>query len=324
MTINSRAYAFILQEKNEVWQLLVFKIKGASETNPYHVPGGGIDAGETPLEGVLREIEEESGLIGLEPKNYIGQWIRVEHEIVFQRHYFLFHVPNTLPDRWDHVVTGDGQDAGIVYQYKWILPHEALRLHLLYHAFLNARHLPDFFADHFFLGLNDRMLYLMPYSDRWPYIFAAEADILKQGIGEEHIDCIEHIGSTAVWGMAAKPIIDIAIGVHSTLIVPQIIEPLRLRGYEYKGPNGVPGRHYFKKQNGTVTTFHIHLYHKDSRNLKLHIKFRDELRHSPKLADNYLFTKLQLWVQNLKDGRKSYTEGKVPFFNKFIRSLDKF
>ena len=322
MAINSRAYAFILQEKDGAWQLLVFRAKGESNKNPYHIPGGGIDPGETPLQGVIREIEEESGLIGLYPENYIGQWIREEHEMIFQRHYFVFKAPKSLPENWNHVVTGDGADAGIIYQYKWILPHEALRLHTIYHPYLNAKHLPDFFPHQLFLGINDQMLYLTPYSERWTPIFEAEADIIKKSIGEGNISIIEHIGSTSIWDMIAKPIIDIGVGVHDIKVIPKIITPLQQWGYEYKGPNGIPGRHYFKKHNDKLTFFHLHLFHKDSRNLKLHIRFRDQLNRDFKLADNYQFTKLQLWAKNLNNGRKEYQAGKGPFFKKLVQEIE--
>lgn len=323
MAVNSRAYAFIIQEKNGVWQLLVFQKKGASQTSPYHIPGGGVDPGETPSEGVIREIEEESGLVGLVPTQYIGQWIREEHDTILQRHFFLFYAPNSLPDHWEHMVTGTGDDAGIIYRYKWILPNEALRLHLIYHPYLNAKHLPLFFPDPIFLGLNDQMLYLVPYSNRWPFIFSAEADILLQTIGQKNIASIEHIGSTSVWDMPAKPIIDIAIGLHDNQVIPEIISPLKQLGYQYKGPNGIPGRHYFKKKNEKLTFFHLHIFHKNSRNLKLHIQSRDALNRSFQLANDYKFLKLQLWVQNLEGrNRARYQAGKIPFFKKLTKRFN--
>ncbi len=296
--------------------MLAFKLKGAGEKNPFHIPGGGIDNNETPLEAVVREIEEESGLAGLEPTRYIGKWIREEPKQLAQRHYFLFEVPSTLPEQWDHIVTGSGEDAGVMYQFRWLLPHQALRLHRIYHAYLNAKHLPKFFPDNFFLGLNDETIYLTPYSERWPYIFAAEADILKQVLGNENVALIEHIGSTAIWDMPAKPIIDIAVGVNDVTIVDRVIAPMEQIGYTFKGPHGIPGRHYFTKSNANQTLFHLHLFHKESRNLYRHIKVRNALNRSSRLADTYAFIKLQLWAQNLND-RKNYQAGKVDFFRKF-------
>ncbi len=317
MAANQRAYAFILCNRENGHRLLAFRQKGIAPAKAFHLPGGGVERAETPTDGVIREIEEESGLVGLVPEKYIGQAVEQGRTQVIQRHFFLFRAPESLPESWDHKVTGTGEDAGITYRYSWLPTTKLLRIHKVYHAFLNSRHLPDLFPKDIHLGLKREDLYLLPYSPKWPPIFEAERDIIKVGIGKWVTD-IQHVGSTAIPDFAAKPIIDIAIALKDRFETGVLVDPLYRLGYVHKGPNGVPGRQYFTKKLDGRTAFHLHMYHHSSIFYKRHLIFRDALRKDDALAVEYHNLKLKLWKE-FPSERAFYTAGKNPFFQEFFK-----
>src|SRR5260370_17787049 len=92
------------------------------------------------------------------------------------------------------------------------------------------------------------------YSPAWPAMFEEErARILD--VAGDHIDDIQHVGSTSVAGLGAKPIIDIMIGLRDLSHVEQFVQPLRQLGYGYLGEHGIPERHFFRKpDNGSWVT----------------------------------------------------------------------
>ncbi len=108
----------------------------------------------------------------------------------------------------------------------------------------------------------------------------------------DHILDIQHIGSTSIPGMIAKPIIDIGMAIASFTEGFVLVEPVQKLGYEYKGENGIPQRHYFVK--GDPTTHHLHILELDSKEWKRLIAFRDSLRKNGDLVDKYAQIKASL------------------------------
>lgn len=91
----------------------------------------------------------------------------------------------------------------------------------------------------------------------WAEEFAREReDILR--VLARHATVVEHVGSTAVPGMPAKPILDILVGVPNFEKARVCVGPMESLGYEYRGENGIPGRHYFVK--GKPRTHHVHMH----------------------------------------------------------------
>ena len=168
------------------------------------------------------------------------------------------------------------------------------------------------------LGLEKGVVRLAPYSPEWAKLFDEEKQLLIALIGDYVID-IQHIGSTSIPDMIAKPIIDIGIAIKDFEEGKRCIKLIESLGYEYKGENGIPGRHYFVK--GNPTTHHLHIVEIDSEEWKKNITFRDALRKNENLAKDYTELKLNL-AEKFKYDRVAYTDGKTDFVN-YILSLAK-
>lgn len=148
------------------------------------------------------------------------------------------------------------------------------------------------------------------YDPAWPELFARERPVLETALGN-CVEMIEHVGSTAVPGLAAKPVIDVLVGVGDISSVDQCADAMRAAGYEALGENGLPGRRYFRKRNAAgERQFHVHAYACDSDAFHRHLVFRDYLRAHPERATEYGAFKRRLAGQNLPD-RASYVSGKA-------------
>lgn len=161
------------------------------------------------------------------------------------------------------------------------------------------------------IGLEKGIVRLAQYSPEWKTLYEKEERLLKDLIGKCIID-IQHIGSTSIPNMIAKPIIDIGIAIADFEEGKRCIEPIESLGYEYKGENGIPKRHYFVK--GDPTTHHLHIVEIDSAEWKKNITFRDALRKNENLAKEYAELKLSL-AEKFKYDRVAYTDGKTDFVN---------
>jgi len=169
------------------------------------------------------------------------------------------------------------------------------------------------------LGLEKGVVRLVTYSQEWAKLFDEEKQLLTALIGEYVID-IQHIGSTSIPGMIAKPILDIGIAIADFEEGKRCIEPIESLGYEYKGENGIPRRHYFVK--GDPTTHHLHIVEIDSEEWKKNITFRDALRKNENLAKEYAELKLNL-AEKFKYDRVAYTDGKTDFVNYVLKLAGK-
>ncbi len=154
-----------------------------------------------------------------------------------------------------------------------------------------------------------REVIVVDYNPAWPRRYEEERARIVAALGDLALT-IEHVGSTAVPGLAAKPVIDIMIGVRELADGQACIGPLRSLGYEYRGDGGIPDRHYFRK--GAPRSHHLHLVEHESEFWERHILFRDRLREDPELAREYGALKKELAVQ-YRTERLAYTEAKSPF-----------
>lgn len=149
------------------------------------------------------------------------------------------------------------------------------------------------------------------YSLTWNEKYLVEAKLIKQILKGNCVE-IHHIGSTAVSGLAAKPIIDIMVAVKSLVNVDNAAYEFEKIGYEYLGEFGITGRRYLRK-GGHERTHQIHIFSEtDRKNLERHIAFRDYMRAHTNDRDKYAELKKELALKFPYD-IDGYCEGKEAF-----------
>jgi GrpB-like predicted nucleotidyltransferase (UPF0157 family) len=164
------------------------------------------------------------------------------------------------------------------------------------------------------LGLESGVVRLSPYQPTWQRLFEEEKEQLQQAVGRYVLD-IQHVGSTSIPGLAAKPILDIAVAVHNFEAATVCIGPIERLGYAYRGEFGIPRRHYFTK--GEPRTHHLHMNEIDSVDYENQILFRDYLIGHPDVAQAYAELKLDL-ARRFAAGRDAYLAGKAPFIEHIL------
>jgi len=161
---------------------------------------------------------------------------------------------------------------------------------------------------------------IVEHDPNWHKLFESEATIIKRVLDPNLITRIEHFGSTAVLGLAAKPIIDILIGVNSLQRVKKVaIAPLESLGYAYWSDNPDPTRIFLVKglPPNSPRTHHIHMVEPDSI-LWSRLLFRDYLRTYPEEVTRYARLKRQL-AQKFKSDREAYTQGKTEYIQSVMK-----
>jgi len=153
------------------------------------------------------------------------------------------------------------------------------------------------------------------YDPRWPALFCELRDALPAGL-RMCVRSIEHVGSTAVPGLAAKPIIDIDVVVADEADVAEAIAMLAAAGYPHKGDAGVPGREAFD-QPPHLPEHHLYLCVEGAGPLVAHLRLRDHLRANPGTAREYAALKRELTAA-YGDDREGYTEAKTAFIERVL------
>lgn len=169
---------------------------------------------------------------------------------------------------------------------------------------------PDF-------GLNPGELRLDSVGPEWALRFLAERDRISAALGPAALD-IQHVGSTAIPGILAKPILDIAVAIQAFESGHTLVPLLVAIGYQYRGENGIPRRHYFVR--GTPKrTHHLHVFEQHSLAWEQHLRFRDRLLESPAAAARYSELKLAI-VADSDGNRDLYQNLKSSFIAATQRS----
>jgi GrpB-like predicted nucleotidyltransferase (UPF0157 family) len=163
----------------------------------------------------------------------------------------------------------------------------------------------------------EKTVVIEEYTPDWVLQFQEEQRLLKGIIGDKAI-AIEHIGSTSVEGLGAKPILDIMIGVYHLQEVDEFIEPLERVGYEYVFHKEFPNRRFFRKGQWRAGTHHLHFYKYESEEWTNNILFRNFLRANPEERKKYQQLKKELAVKYHFD-RVAYTKAKEPFIQNVIK-----
>ena len=157
---------------------------------------------------------------------------------------------------------------------------------------------------------------IVEYNTSWPAQFLAERVVLQTALAPWLFGEIEHIGSTSVIGLAAKPVIDIMAPAASLEGSRDAIAAAELAGYcfySYKPEE----MHWFCKPSPEVRTHHLHLVPLGSRRWHEQIAFREALRQNPTLAQEYAVLKRRL-AQDFAYDREAYTDAKAPFIQNVI------
>lgn len=153
------------------------------------------------------------------------------------------------------------------------------------------------------------------YDPRWPGTFAALRDQIAGAVGPL-AQRIEHVGSTAVPGLPAKPIIDLDVVIASHADLPEVITRLAAVGYRHEGDLGITGREAFASPAGTPA-HHLYVCAADSRELARHLAFRDYLRTHPGQSRAYAELKRSLAAQFRSD-RDAYSRSKTAFIDQAL------
>ena len=170
------------------------------------------------------------------------------------------------------------------------------------------------------LGLKKGIVKLVPHEEEWHQLFADEKARLQDVVGEI-ILAIEHIGSTSICGISAKPVLDIAVAIEKYSDGDKCVAPLEDLGYEYRGAHGIAERRYFVR--GAPRTHHLHMLEVKSDAWRGHLLFRDCLRRNSMIAAEYDNLKKNLALTYAKD-RVAYLAGKTEFIENVLLRAAKF
>jgi GrpB-like predicted nucleotidyltransferase (UPF0157 family) len=163
---------------------------------------------------------------------------------------------------------------------------------------------------------NDGLILIQDYDPAWPAAFSKLAARVTAALGSLPF-AVEHIGSTAVPGLAAKPVIDLDVVLSSPADLPEAIRLLARIGYIHEGDLGIAGREAFLSPSGE-SRHHLYVLAAGTHELRRHLAFRDALRADSDLRDQYSALKRSL-AKACGNDRSSYTQAK----SAFITSIEK-
>ncbi len=164
----------------------------------------------------------------------------------------------------------------------------------------------------------DRVV-IVPYDPGWPVLFRALGTALRQALGETALR-IDHIGSTAVPGLDAKPIIDVQVSVESFEPLDAFRLPLESLGFIFRADNPELTKRYFREAPGERRT-HIHVRCAGSWSEQFALLFRDYMRTHEHDARDYAKLKYRL-AEQYREDRLGYTEAKAAFVWEIIIKAD--
>ena len=161
---------------------------------------------------------------------------------------------------------------------------------------------------------------VLPYDKVWEQNYIKIKDEIQNALGKLSLN-IEHIGSTSVRGLSAKPIIDIDIVIRDYSLFKDVVSALRKIGYHHEGNLGIVGREAFKYDGKDhLQKHHLYVCPQDSAELKRHIAFRDYLRCHPEAVREYSRVKEEGATLYPYDIEK-YIEYKSPFIKRIYEEI---
>src|SRR3954454_24417005 len=161
---------------------------------------------------------------------------------------------------------------------------------------------------------------LHPHTPEWAALAAREIGRLAAALGAERLAAAHHIGSTAMPGIRAKPIVDLLGEVASLAALDAAADLVRGLGYDWRGEFGLPGRRFCTLDDAATgrRLVHLHCYAAGAPDVELHLAFRDHLRAQPGLPRAYEGEKLRcraLWPED----RRAYTAAKSAWIDVVVR-----
>lgn len=171
------------------------------------------------------------------------------------------------------------------------------------------------------IGLKRGTVELLPYNKQWAIEFEKAKKQLLSALGN-NAKAIEHIGSTSVPGLAAKPVIDISIGVQKMQDSEKYIPLLEDAGFKFIRHSGMNKHLFFAKGPDNNRTHYIHLVRYNGAIWKRDIAFRNFLRAHKKVASNYAHLKKKL-QKEYASNRSAYTAAKDAFIASIIKQIKK-
>ncbi|MBO6308381.1 MAG: GrpB family protein [Oribacterium sp.] len=165
-----------------------------------------------------------------------------------------------------------------------------------------------------------KQVVVLPYDEKWKKDYLAIKNELTDAL-DGLITGIEHVGSTSVQGLSAKPIIDIDVIIKDNTVLENVISALAGIGYRHEGDLGIPGREAFKYDGKEhLKKHHLYVCAEDSAELKRHMLFRDHLRAHPDAVREYSSVKeegAKLYPYDI-DG---YIKHKTPFIERVYAEI---
>jgi len=155
------------------------------------------------------------------------------------------------------------------------------------------------------------------YSPEWPSEFEREAARLGLLLGGELIR-VHHIGSTAVQGLPAKPIIDLLPVVRDIERIDDYTPKFEIAGYKKWGEYGLPGRRYFTKDQATYRTHNVHIFQQGNPEIERHLAFCAYLSNHKNVRDEYAALKREVYARHPAD-IAAYHDGK----NTWIKRIER-
>lgn len=172
---------------------------------------------------------------------------------------------------------------------------------------------------------SNKKVIVVPYDPSWATTFKALQTIYQNHLGDS-IVAIEHVGSTSVVGLAAKPIVDMDIIVEDKIKLKEVLQKMPALGYYHDGDYGIVGREVLKQTDYTVPftatkknwgKHNLYVCIQGVASLENHLRFRNYLRQHPAKVKEYAALKLEL-AQRFPYNIDQYIEHKTPFITNIL------
>ena len=166
--------------------------------------------------------------------------------------------------------------------------------------------------------MKTKKVIVLPYDAAWESAFEAIKAEIQTALGDLMLS-IEHVGSTSVEGMSAKPCIDIDVVIRDYSVFDAVVQKLDAIGYIHEGDLGIQDREAFKYADKPhLMTHHLYVCPRDSEELHRHIVFRDFLRENPEAVKKYSRVK-ETAAHLFPDSIDQYIEYKSPCIEELYR-----
>lgn len=169
--------------------------------------------------------------------------------------------------------------------------------------------------------MGGKRVIVLPYDEAWASDFEKIREEIQAALGDLALR-IEHVGSTSVRGLSAKPIIDLDVVIRDASVIDEVVRRLAGIGYHHEGDLGIPGREAFKYDGKEhLRKHHLYVCTRDSAELKRHIAFRDYLRAHPEAVLEYSRIKEE-GAALYPDDMDRYMEHKAPVIQSIYGKMD--